>query len=370
MAGPLSGVKILEIAGIGPGPFCAMLLADMGAEVLRIQRPQPAEGKPNMVVGRGMRSMELDLKQPEARDTVLRLVEESDAMLEGFRPGVMERLGLGPDECLARNPKLVYGRMTGWGQHGPLAQTAGHDINYIAITGALAAIGTRENGPLPPLNLLGDFGGGGMLLAFGMVCALLEVGRSGKGQVVDAAMSDGASLLMATTYGYYAAQRWTVQRESNLLDGAAHFYTTYRCADERWVAVGAIEPQFYSAWMQAMGLDVAEFSPQHDQSRWPQWKAQLADIFKTKTRDAWCAQMEGVDACFSPVLDMTEAPLHPHNKARQTFVRNEGVQQPAPAPRFSRTHPEIRARSTATVQQGFGSVEPSSSVDTGVAASV
>ncbi len=358
MAGPLSGVKILEVAGIGPGPFCAMALADMGADVLRVQRPAPPQpGLPNPVIGRGMRSVVLDLKTGAGRLAVLRLAEQSDALLEGYRPGVMERLGLGPEVCLASNPRLVYGRMTGWGQDGPMAKVAGHDINYIALTGALAAMGTRDSGPIPPLNLLGDFGGGGMLLAFGVACALLEVSKSGKGQVVDAAMTDGASLLMATTYGYYAAGRWKVERESNLLDGAAHFYTTYRCADGKWVAVGAIEPQFYSSWLQRMGLAQSEFEPQHDQRLWPQWKAQLAKVFETRTRDEWCALMEGADACFSPVLDMTEAPRHPHNLARKTFVENEGATQPAPAPRFSRTIPEIRPRgteSTASILAEFG----------------
>lgn len=359
MAGPLSGVKILEIAGIGPGPFCAMVLADMGADVLRVQRPEPASQpvRPNPVVGRGMRSVVLDLKSNAAVDAVLRLAAQSDALLEGFRPGVMERLGLGPQVCLARNPRLVYGRMTGWGQDGPMARQAGHDINYIALTGALAAVGTRAGGPIPPLNLLGDFGGGGMLLAFGMACALFEAARAGKGQVVDAAMTDGTSLLMATTYGYHAVGRWQLERESNLLDGAAHFYTTYRCADDKWVAVGAIEPQFYARWLERMGLERPDFEPQHDQRRWPEWKARLAKIFETRTRDEWCALMEGADACFTPVLDMIEAPQHPHNAARNTFVENEGATQPAPAPRFSRTAPEIRPRGTdssASILAEFG----------------
>ena len=358
-AGPLTGSRVVEVAGIGPGPFCAMMLADMGADVLRVERaPKPPKLiKPNPVAGRGMRSIGLNLKSPLGRDALLRIAQQSDALIEGFRPGVMERMGLGPAECLARNPRLVYGRMTGWGQHGPWAHRAGHDINYIALTGALAAIGTEEGGPTPPLNLLGDFGGGGLILAFGIVCALLEAGRSGQGQVVDAAMTDGTALLMATTFGQYAAGRWKLQRNANLLDGAAHFYTTYRCADGKWIAVGAIEPQFYSALLQRLGLDPAEFEPQHDQNRWPAWKARLGACFANRTRDAWCRLLEDVDACVSPVLDMQEAMDHPHNQARQTFIDVEGTRQPAPAPRFSRTVPEVRPRGAAPVEDilaGFG----------------
>jgi alpha-methylacyl-CoA racemase len=344
MAGPLAGVNVLEFAGLGPGPFSAMVLADMGADVLRVQRTGSQPARPNPVVGRGMRSIELDLKSEAGREAALRLVEKSDVVIEAFRPGVMERLGIGPEPCLARNPRLVYGRMTGWGQHGPLASRAGHDINYIALTGALAAIGTADGGPVPPLNLIGDFGGGGMVLAFGIACALFEATRSGKGQVIDAAMTDGASLLMATTFGQYAAGRWQLERSSNLLDGAAHFYTTYRCADGNWVAVGAIEPQFYACLLERLGLPLSEFEPQHDQGRWPEWKTRLAQVFASRTRDEWCAVMEGADACFTPVLDMQEALEHPHNVARNTFVEVEGVRQPAPAPRFSRTVPEIRPR--------------------------
>lgn len=359
MAGPLTGYRIIELAGMGPGPFCAMMLADMGADVLRIQRPAqhaPAS-KPNPVVGRGMRVMTLDLKSEAAHEVVLRLAEESDALIEGYRPGVMERLGLGPDTCLTRNPRLVYGRMTGWGQYGPMASLGGHDINYIALTGALAAMGTRDSGPVPPLNIVGDFGGGGMMLAFGIACGLLEASRSGKGQVVDAAMTDGAAMLMATTFGYYASDRWNLERGSNLLDGAAHFYTTYRCADDKWVAVGAIEPQFYAELLTRLGLNRAEFEPQHDDRQWLQWKARLADVFSTKTRDEWCALMEGADVCLTPVLDMREAPTHPHNVARHTFVDIDGCTQPAPAPRFSRTPAQIRPRSTdstAKVLAGLG----------------
>ncbi|MBB1634924.1 CaiB/BaiF CoA-transferase family protein [Cupriavidus sp. UME77] len=359
MAGPLTGVTVLELAGMGPGPFCAMMLADMGADVLRVQRPTAGAAKSptNPVVGRGMRSIELDLKTEAGRQAVQRLAAQSDVLIEGFRPGVMERLGLGPDVCLERNPRLVYGRMTGWGQNGPLAQSAGHDINYIALTGALAAIGTQDSGPIPPLNIVGDFGGGGMLLAFGIACALFEAIKSGKGQVVDAAMTDGSAMLMATTFGYYAAGMWKPERGSNLLDGAAPFYTTYRCADGKWVAVGAIEPQFYAALLQRLELDQAEFEPQHDRRHWPQWCERLAQLFATRTRDEWCARMEGADACFTPVLDMREAPSHPHNMARNTFVEREGAMQPAPAPRFSRTAPELRPRgeeSMAAILTGFG----------------
>jgi alpha-methylacyl-CoA racemase len=356
MAGPLTGLTVLELAGLGPGSYCAMMLADMGAEVLRIQRPatDAQNAAPNPVVGRGMRSLVLDLKSEAGRQAVLRLADKSDALIEGFRPGVMERLGLGPDDCLGRNPRLVYGRMTGWGQYGPLSGFAGHDINYIALTGALAAIGTSDSGPIAPLNLLGDFGGGGMMLAFGIVCVLLEARNSGKGQVVDAAMTDGTAMLMATTYGYHAAGRWQAERGTDLLDGAAHFYTTYRCADDKWVAVGAIEPRFYANLLTRIGLDPTQFQPQHDRQRWPEWKARLATIFATRSRDEWCAVMAGTDACFSAVLDLREAPLHPHNVARKTFIDHEGALQPAPAPRFSRTSPHIGPRRTASARNHGG----------------
>jgi alpha-methylacyl-CoA racemase len=349
MSGPLTGVRVVEIAGIGPGPFCSMMLADMGAQVLRVQRHERTVRaiRPNPVAGRGMQAITLDLKSPVARDAVLRIVESSDVLVEGFRPGVMERLGLGPEDCMARNPRLIYGRMTGWGQHGPLAQRAGHDINYIALTGVLAAIGTAQSGPVPPLNLVGDFGGGGMMLAFGIACALFETERSGKGQVIDAAMTDGASLLMATTFGQYAAGRWSLERENNLLDGAAPFYTTYRCADGKWIAVGAIEPQFYAALIRGLGLELGPFEPQHDRSQWAQRKQRLADSFATRTRDEWCAVFDGTDACVDPVLDMAEALQHPHHAARGTFPEIEGTRQPAPAPRFSRTVSHLRPRGKA-----------------------
>jgi alpha-methylacyl-CoA racemase len=364
MSGPLTGVTVLEIAGIGPGPFCAMMLADMGADVLRVKRPSGDQKPihPNPVSGRGMRTVELDLKSQAGRNAVLRIVQSCDALIEGYRPGVMERLGLGPAVCQERNPRLVYGRMTGWGQHGPMAALAGHDINYIALTGVLAAIGTKDSGPVPPLNLVGDFGGGAMMLAFGVVCALLEASRSGKGQVVDAAMTDGSALLMATTFGQHAAGRWTLERGANLLDGAAPFYTTYRCADGQWIAVGAIEPQFYRALLQRMGLNVADFEPQYDRAQWLLWKERFAQVFATRSREAWCRVMEGADACFTPVLNMKEAMDHPHNIARDTFIDVEGVRQPAPAPRFSRTVPTVRRRGTLSTREvladlGFSEVE-------------
>lgn len=346
MTGPLSGVKVIEMAGIGPGPFCASMLSDMGADVLRIERAvrQDKPIAPNPATGRGARTVALDLKEAAGREAVLRLIERSDGLIEGFRPGVMERLGLGPEACLARNPRLVYGRMTGWGQSGPLASLAGHDINYIALTGALAAIGTADSGPVPPLNLVGDYGGGAMFLAFGMACGLFEAARSGQGQVVDAAMSDGAAMLMMPTFGMYATGRWRLDRQDNLLDGAAHFYGTYRCQDGRWLAVGAIEPQFYAQLLTRMGLDPAQFQPQHDRNRWAGWRAEMAAVFATRSRDDWMAVMAGADACCSPVLDMEEAMAHPHNVARQTFVELDGVRLPAPAPRFSRTVPHARPR--------------------------
>ena len=339
MSGPLEGVRIVEIAGIGPGPFAAMMLSDMGAEVLRVDRAPagaPGRGGGDPLL-RGRRSVGVDLKQPEGVQTVLRLVERADGLIEGFRPGVTERLGIGPDDCLARNPKLVYGRMTGWGQDGPYAPTAGHDINYIALSGALHAIGRAGEPPVPPLNLVGDFGGGGMLLAFGMVCGILEASRSGQGQVVDAAMVDGSAALMAMMYGFKAMGFWQDERGVNLLDGAAHFYDTYECADGKHVAIGSIEPQFYAELRRLAGLDGPQWDAQMDRSQWPARKRELAEVFRTKTRDEWAALMEGTDVCFAPVLSMDEAPKHPHNVARGTFVEVAGVTQPAPAPRFSRT---------------------------------
>ncbi|NWG53353.1 MAG: CoA transferase [Hydrogenophilaceae bacterium] len=342
--GPLAGLKIVEFAGIGPGPFCAMLLSDMGADVVRIDRVSGARGGtpkgPNVfdVTSRGRRSIALDLKKPEDVETALKLMSKADALIEGFRPGVMERLGLGPDVALARNPKLVYGRMTGWGQFGALANAAGHDLNYVALTGALHAMGRRDDSPAPPLNLVGDFGGGALYLAMGICAALVEAGRSGKGQVIDCAMTDGVISLASMFFGMRAAGIWTDDRDSNLLDGGAHFYDTYECKDGKWVSIGSIEPQFYALLLEKTGLtDDPDFAAQMDRSKWPALSAKLAAVLKTKTRDEWCAIMEGSDVCFAPVLSWSEAMAHPHNVERKAFVEIEGVKQPAPAPRFSRT---------------------------------
>ena len=342
MSGPLSGVKVLEIAGIGPGPFCGMLLADMGADVLRVDRTQENDlGLPVPpeydIMSRGRRSIALDLKQTDAIQTVLALAARADALIEGFRPGVTERLGLGPDACFARNPRLVYGRITGWGQDGPLAQAAGHDINYIALSGALHAIGHKDGPPVPPLNLVGDFGGGGMVLAFGIACALFEARASGKGQVIDAAMSEGAAGLMAMFYGRMAAGQWRDARGVNVLDTGAPWYDTYETADGKHVAIGSIEGRFYAELLQRLGLDPAALPGQHERKRWPELRAAFTAAFKSRTRDEWCREMEGTDVCFAPVLSLTEAPQHAHNRARGAFVEIAGVTQPAPAPRYSRT---------------------------------
>jgi alpha-methylacyl-CoA racemase len=358
--GPLKGLRILEFAGIGPGPFCAMLLADLGAEVVRLDRKEGPAGTRQDFVTRGRRSLALDLKSPPAIAAVLRLVEGADALIEGFRPGVMERLGLGPDGCLARNPRLVYGRMTGWGQDGPLAQAAGHDINYIALTGALWSIGRAGERPVPPLNLVGDYGGGGMLLALGMLAALLEAKGSGRGQVVDAAMVDGAALLLTPLYAMLARGRWRNERGANMLDGAAPWYDTYECGDGRYLAVGPIEPQFFDLMIAKLGLDPARFAGRMEPANWPALKAELAAVFRTRTRDDWAALFEGTDACVAPVLDLHEAPAHPHNIARGTFQRREGTAQPAPAPRFSRTPaepdlpPPLRGEHTEQVLADWG----------------
>ncbi|WP_324248597.1 CaiB/BaiF CoA transferase family protein [Actinomarinicola tropica] len=346
--GPLSGLKVVEVAGIGPGPFCAMMLADMGADVIRVDRAGAVRGgdpdaPPADVLNRGRRSIGVDLKNPEGVETVLALVEQADALIEGFRPGVAERLGIGPDECRARNPKLVYGRMTGWGQSGPYAHTAGHDINYIALAGALEPIGRAGGAPVPPLNLVGDFGGGGLMLAFGVVCALLEAQRTGEGQVVDAAMVDGAAVLMTMFHAFTAMGIWNPERGTNMLDSGAHFYDVYETADGKYVSIGSIEPQFYAELLRLTGLtDEADFAAQQDRSRWPQLKERLTEVFRTKTRDEWCEIMEGTDVCFAPVLSIAEAPQHPHNVERGTFVEVAGITQPAPAPRFSRTEAEIQ----------------------------
>src|SRR5580698_5064682 len=327
--GPLTGLKIVEFAGIGPGPFCGMLLSDLGADVVRIDRMSARGGAKSDVTSRGRRSVALDLKDPAAVETALTLMDKADAVFEGFRPGVMERLGLGPDVALKRNPKLVYGRMTGWGQFGPYANAAGHDINYIAIVGALHAIGTAEK-PVPPLNLVGDFGGGALYLAFGLLAGVIHARATGQGQVIDCAMSDGAASLMAMFYGMKATGVWTDDRQSNLLDGGAHFYDTYQCSDGKWVSIGSIEPQFYALLLEKTGISDPDFKSQMDRSLWPSLHERLAKVIATKTRDEWCEIMEATDVCFAPVLTLDEAPHHKHNAARQTFVEVEGVMQPAP----------------------------------------
>lgn len=345
--GVLSGYRIVEFAGIGPAPMCAMLLSDMGAEVLRIDRAEdanlgiPTEAKYG-VLNRGRRSVAIDLKQKEGAEVALKLIEKADALIEGFRPKVMERLGLGPDVCLARNPKLVFGRMTGWGQDGPLAHAAGHDINYIALTGALHSIGRKGEAPVPPLNLVGDFGGGGVYLALGVVAGILEAQKSGKGQVIDVAMTDGASSLMAAIYGLRAAGRWSDERGENILDTGSHYYDVYETSDKKYISIGSIEPKFYADLLRLSGLQHEELPRQQDRQAWPALKERVAKIFKTKTREEWCTIMEGSDVCFAPVLNMQEAPNHPHNRERGTFVEIDGVIQPAPAPRFARTPSAIQ----------------------------
>ena len=340
--GPLKGLKIIEMAGIGPGPFCGMVLADLGAEIIRVDRASAiGTGSKQDAANRGKRSIAIDLKSEEGVEVVLKLVETADAIFEGFRPGVMERLGLGPDVCSKRNERIVFGRMTGWGQEGPLANAAGHDINYISLTGALAAIGRPGSPPVPPLNLIGDFGGGGMLLALGLVAALLESKESKKGQVVDAAMTDGSALLMTMIYTMQSSGVWKTSMGSNLLDGGSHFYDTYECKDGKFISIGSIEPQFYALLCQIADLDEEVFGKQMSRDSWPEQKEEITKIFLNKTRDEWCDLMEGTDVCFAPVLDMSEAPKHPHNIERKTFIDLEGVTQPAPAPRFSRTEPEV-----------------------------
>lgn len=342
--GPLAGIRVIEMAGIGPGPFCAMMLSDMGAEVIRIDRlAQKGSGNRDHVLNRGRRSLALDLKHPLGVATVLKLVEKADILIEGFRPGVMERLGLGPDVCQSRNPGLVFGRMTGWGQEGPLAHAAGHDINYISIGGALGAMGYADRAPTPPLNLVGDFGGGAMYLLAGVLAALIERGNSGKGQVIDAAMTDGTASLLTPFYGLMAMNMWTTKRESNKLDGGAHYYGCYVCADEQYISIGSIEPQFYAQLLDKCGITDPLFTAQQDQQHWPLLREKLAAVFKTKTRAQWCTIMEGSDVCFAPVLGLGDAPSHPHNQARKTFIEFEGVTQPAPAPRFSRTQGTIQS---------------------------
>ncbi len=346
--GPLQGVKIIELAGIGPGPFAAMMLSDMGADVIRVDRSSAVRGDdiqnpPPDPLARGRRSLGVDLKNPDGVETVLKLVEQADVIMEGFRPGVAERLGLGPDVCLARNPKIVYGRMTGWGQEGPYASAAGHDLNYIALAGALESIGRAGDKPCVPLNLVGDFGGGGMYLAFGIACALFESQRSGQGQVIDAAMVDGAASLMNMFWGLKAIGIWGSERGTNMLDSGAPFYDVYECADGKFVSIGSIEPQFYAELLRLSGLgDVDGFDQQMNKAEWPAMKERVAEIFKAKTRDQWCEIMEHTDVCFAPVLSMEEATEHPHMVARGTFTKVGGMTQAGPAPRFSRTEAEIQ----------------------------
>lgn len=339
----LRGIRVVEMGGIGPGPFCAMMLSDMGAEVIRIDRlAHKGSGDRRHVLNRGRKSLAIDLKKPQAVEALLRIIDGADVLIEGFRPGVMERLGLGPDICLERNARLVYGRMTGWGQKGPLAQAAGHDINYIALAGALGAMGYADRPPAPPLNLVGDFGGGAMYLLSGILAALVERATSGKGQVIDAAMTDGTASLLSPFYGLMAMGQWTTDRFRNRLDGGAYFYGSYECADGRYISIGSLEPQFYALLRDKCGLDDPVFDEQYDQEEWPAKRARLEQLFMTKSREKWCELMEGSDVCFAPVLDLAEAPEHPHNRARETFVEQDGVTQPAPAPRFSRTPGRIQ----------------------------
>ena len=349
MMGPLAGLRIIEMAGIGPAPFAATLLADMGAEVIRLDRQEAADlGLPGRepkfdVLHRGRRSLALDVKAAAGRDLVRKLAAKADALIEGFRPGVMERLGLGPDHLLALNPRLVYGRMTGFGQDGPMAQSAGHDINYIALAGVLHAIGRKGEAPVPPLNLVGDFGGGGMFLAFGVVCALLEAQKSGKGQVVDAAMVDGAAFLLAGIYGLYSQGSWKDERGVNFVDTSAPWYDVYETKDGKWLSVGAIEQRFYAELVDKLGLSAAGLPKQHDRKCWPTLRERIAAAIASRTRAEWERVFAGSDACVAPVLAMSEVEHHPHNVARGTFVRRDGVLQPGPAPRFSRTLPQMGA---------------------------
>ena len=341
--GPLTGIRVVEMAGIGPGPFTAMMLSDLGAEVIRVDRlSHKGVGHRANVLNRGRKSIAVDLKNPRGVETTLRLIEQADVVLEGFRPGVMERLGLGPEKCLSVNPRLIFGRMTGWGQTGPLSQAAGHDINYISIAGALGAMGYADRPPAPPLNLVGDFGGGAMYLLTGILAALVERATSAQGQVIDAAMSDGTASLLSPFFGLMAMNMWTTDRFSNRLDGGAFYYGSYECSDGRYISIGSLEPQFYALLLEKAEITDPAFQEQLDEAAWPAKREKLTQLFKTKTRQQWCDIMEGTDVCFAPVLDLKEAPNHPHNIDRKTFVELDGVVQPAPAPRFSRTQGEIQ----------------------------
>ena len=347
--GPLTGIKVIEMAAIGPVPFCAMMLSDMGAEVIRIDRlTQKGTGSSANVLYRGRKSVAFDLKNSTALDSTLRLSDQADVILEGFRPGVMERLGLGPEVCLERNPKLIYGRMTGWGQNGPLSHAAGHDINYISIAGALGSMGYADRPPAPPLNLIGDFGGGAMYLLAGILAAMVERNSSGKGQVVDAAMTDGTASLLSPFYGLMAMNMWSTERYSNRLDGGAFYYGSYECSDSKYISLGSLEPQFYALLLEKCGIADETFKDQSDQEAWPIKREKMEALFKTKTQQEWCDILEGTDVCFAPVLNLEEAPDHPHNKTRQTFVKIQGVTQPAPAPRFSRTQGKIQSPAAIT----------------------
>lgn len=343
--GPLTGLTVIELEGLGPAPFCGMMLADMGAEVISVTRKSDDSPRPEKISERGKKSIALNLKAAEGIEALLKLCESADALIEGFRPGVAERLGFGPEDVWKRNPKVVYGRMTGWGQTGPLANAAGHDINYISLSGALHAIGRAGEKPMPPLNLVGDFGGGGMFLAFGVMCAVFEAGRSGKGQVVDVSMVDGSAALMHMMYGFMAENEWKDERGVNLLDTGAHFYDTFETSDSKYVSIGSIEPQFYALLVEKAELDKEIFAleKQNEAETWPALKLKLAEVIKSKSRDQWCEIMEGTDVCFAPILSMNEAPAHPHNIERGTYLTVDGVLQPAPAPKFSRTQPEIAA---------------------------
>ena len=347
--GPLTGIKIIEMAGLGPGPFAGMVLADMGAEVILVERKaDPHKTRIPDCNRRGKKSIALNLKDEQGVETLLKLVEKADVLFEGFRPGVMERLGLGPDILHQRNPKLIIGRMTGWGQTGPLAYTAGHDINYISLTGALRACGRKGQRPNPPLNLVGDYGGGSMFLVTGILAALLEVQKSGKGQVIDAAMTDGSAVLMSVFNTLQNMGQWSAEQHGvNLLDSGAHFYDVYETKDGKYISIGSIEPQFYALLIEKAELDPEEFKAQNHPGKWPGFKEKLETVFKSKTRDEWCAIMEGTDVCFAPVLDFIEAQQHPHHIARETYIQIDGFMQPAPAPRFSRTTSEVQFGSRA-----------------------